>query len=80
MDDIETTRRIGGLIPMKVKLTLGDRVILRDITRAILGDKDLLPRFRGSCVITTRDLQRVNKKLEKGIDNEIGAVSWPFGG
>ena len=65
---------------MKTKLTLADKVILRDITRTILGDSDLLRGFRGSCVLTTRELERVNKKLEKGIDDEVGAISTPFGG
>lgn len=65
---------------MKSKLTLGDRAILRDILRTILGDDDLRRGFRGSCVVTTRELARVHKKLEDGIDKEVGAIPGPFGG
>ena len=43
-------------------------------------DDDLRRGFRGSCVVTTRELERVNKRLEKGIDDEIGAIPFPFGG
>ena len=61
-------------------LTLGDRVILRDILRTILMDDDLRRGFRGSCVLTTRDMNRLYKKLERGIDDEIGAIPGPMGG
>ena len=61
-------------------LTLGDRVILRDILRTILMDDDLRRGFRGSCVVTTRELERVHGRLDRGIDNEIGAIPGPMGG
>jgi len=65
---------------MKNKLTLGDRVILRDIMRTIVMDADLRRGFRGSCVVTTRELERIHRKLDKGISNEVGAIDIPFGG
>ena len=65
---------------MKNKLTLSDRVILRDILRTILMDDDLRRGFRGSCVVTTRELERVHGRLDRGIDNEIGAIPGPMGG
>ncbi len=57
----------------KMNLTLGDRVILRDILRSILNDDDLRSIFRGSCVVTNKEIERLHRKLEKGINDETGA-------
>ena len=55
-------------------LTLGDKVLLRDILRTILGDDDLRRGFRGACVATTAEMNRVFKKLEQDINDEVGAI------
>jgi len=67
--------RIKLVRPMNAKpLTLGDKVLLRDILRTILGDDDLRRGFRGACVATTAEMNRVFKKLEQDINDEVGAI------
>lgn len=64
----------------KNKLTLADKAVLRSILRTILCDDDLLRGFRNSCVLTTREIQRVHGKLDREFDDEVGAILGSLGG
>lgn len=59
----------------KKTLTLGERVIMRDILNTILGDDDLMRGFRNACVVSRGELNRLHQKLTVEIHDQLGSVT-----
>jgi hypothetical protein len=55
-------------------LSLGERVILRDILGVIIEDDELRKGFRQACVVTTPELNRLWKKLNRAISDQLDSI------
>jgi len=61
---------------MKNKLTVEDKIFLRNVLDLILNDEDLRRGFR-QCGTSVREMNRVHGRLENEIDAAIQESSTP---